>query len=184
LAVCGAELPGLGFREVAPLLREQAPRLAFVVLTQRWSQEELREATQAGASSYVEHAQLAQMELVVRREFRSASDHRQHLRTEKQGHHASAAGEHHRQHPLHPLVKDAEERRLRVANKTFADMFNVTKSGCWGSWTTTTSPGAGGLLRRHRHGGAHQQEAQGLRGGGAGERGGPHLLHQEGAHPR
>jgi PAS domain S-box-containing protein len=128
LAVCGAELPGLGFREAMPLVREKAPRLAFVALTQRWDEEELRVATQAGASSYIEHAQLAQMELVVRREVRHAADHRQHLRTEKQGHHAQWLLENIIDSiPFILFVKDAEERRLRVANKTFADMFKVTK---------------------------------------------------------
>ncbi len=128
LTVCGAELPGLDFRQAVPLLREKAPRLAFVVLTQRWNEKELGEATQAGASSYIEHAQLAQMELVVRREFRNAADHRQHLRTEKQGHHAQWLLENIIDSiPFILFVKDAEERRLRVANKTFADMFNVTK---------------------------------------------------------
>jgi PAS domain S-box-containing protein len=128
LAVCGAELPGLGFREAVPLLHGKAPRLAFVVLTQRWSEEELRAATAQGASSYIEHAQVAQMELVVRREFRHAADHRQHLRTEKQGHHAQWLLENIIDSiPFILFVKDAEERRLRVANKTFADMFNVTK---------------------------------------------------------
>src|SRR6478736_111914 len=36
LAVCGSELPGLGYRDVAAVLREKAPTLPFLVLAAKW----------------------------------------------------------------------------------------------------------------------------------------------------
>ncbi|WP_306818594.1 sensor histidine kinase [Archangium lipolyticum] len=70
LAVCGAELAGLGFQEVAPLLREKA--LAFLVLTPRWDEAELHAALAAGAHGYLDMGRLAQVVLEVQREVRRA----------------------------------------------------------------------------------------------------------------
>lgn len=72
LAVCGAELPGLGFREAAPLLREKSPSLAFLVLTPRWDEEELAAAQAVGSHGYLDMGRLAQVALEVRRELRRA----------------------------------------------------------------------------------------------------------------
>src|SRR5689334_5188428 len=44
LTLCGPGLPGLGFREVAPLLREKAPEHPFLVLTAAWNEAEMRAA--------------------------------------------------------------------------------------------------------------------------------------------
>ncbi len=78
LAVCGAELAGLGFQEAAPLLREKAPALAFLVLTPRWDEAELSAALAAGAKGYVDMGRLAQVVLEVQREVRRAVERREH----------------------------------------------------------------------------------------------------------
>jgi signal transduction histidine kinase len=81
LVVCGAELAGLGFQEVAPLLRERA--LAFLVLTPRWDEAELRAALAAGAHGYLDMGRLAQVELEIQREVRRAIECRHQRRTEE-----------------------------------------------------------------------------------------------------
>ncbi|WNG49802.1 HAMP domain-containing histidine kinase [Archangium minus] len=83
LAVCGSEVTGLGFREVAPLLREKAPSLAFLVLTSRWEEEELSAALVAGAQGYLDMGRLAQVVLEVQREVRRAIERRQRLQAEE-----------------------------------------------------------------------------------------------------
>jgi signal transduction histidine kinase len=77
LVVCGAELAGLGFQEVAPLLREQVPALGFLVLTARWDEAEMQAALAAGAHGYLELGRLAQVVLEVQREVRRAIGCRQ-----------------------------------------------------------------------------------------------------------
>ena len=77
VVVCGAELSGLGFQQVAPLLREKAPGLGLLVLTPRWDEAELDEALKAGAHGYVELGRLAQVVLEIQREVRSAVECRQ-----------------------------------------------------------------------------------------------------------
>jgi signal transduction histidine kinase len=77
VAVCGAELAGLGFREVAPLLREKAPGLGLLVLTSRWDEAELGEALKAGAHGYLDLGRLAQVVLEIQREVRRAVECRQ-----------------------------------------------------------------------------------------------------------
>jgi signal transduction histidine kinase len=83
LAVCGAELAGLGFREAAPLLREKAPGLAFLVLTPRWDEAELSAVLAAGAHGYLDMGRLAQVVLEVQRELRRAIERRQHRRSKE-----------------------------------------------------------------------------------------------------
>jgi signal transduction histidine kinase len=78
LAVCGAELTGLGFQEAAPLLREKAPALAFLVLSPRWDEAEMRAALAAGSDGYLDMERLAQVVLEVQREVRRAIERRQH----------------------------------------------------------------------------------------------------------
>jgi signal transduction histidine kinase len=84
VAVCGAEVAGLGFQEVVPLLREKAPGLGFLVLTPRWDEAELCAALNAGAQGYLEQGRLAQVVLEVRREVRRAVECRQHREAEEQ----------------------------------------------------------------------------------------------------
>jgi signal transduction histidine kinase len=77
VAVCGAELAGLGFQEVAPLLREKAPGLGLLVLTSRWDEAELGAALKAGAHGYLDLGRLAQGVLDIQREVRRAVECRQ-----------------------------------------------------------------------------------------------------------
>jgi signal transduction histidine kinase len=84
LVVCGAELKGLGFQEVAPLLREKAPALAFLVLTPRWDEAEMHAALEAGTQGYLEMGRLAQVVLEVQREVRRAVACRQARWAEEQ----------------------------------------------------------------------------------------------------
>ncbi|MGZ3461587.1 MAG: PAS domain-containing protein, partial [Archangium sp.] len=129
LAVCGSELPGLGFREVAPLLREKAPQRPFLVLAAKWDEEEMNAAMdEAGASSCLEMDRLGILVPVVRRELRRAIERGQHQEAEKQRERSRWLLERIVDNlPFVLFVKDAEERRLRVVNKTFADAFGVTK---------------------------------------------------------
>jgi signal transduction histidine kinase len=76
LAVCGSEAAGLGFQQTAPLLREKAPELAFIVLTPRWEEAELSATMEAGAQGYLDMGRLAQVALEVRREARRAVERR------------------------------------------------------------------------------------------------------------
>ncbi|HEX8439894.1 sensor histidine kinase [Archangium sp.] len=77
LAVCGAGLAGLDFRQVAPLLREKAPALAFLVLTPKWDEAELSAALAAGTQGYLDMGRLAQVGLEVQREVRRAVERRE-----------------------------------------------------------------------------------------------------------
>ena len=84
VAVCGAELAGLGFQEVAPLLREKAPGLGLLVLTSRWDEAELGAALKAGAHGYLDLGRLAQVVLEIQREVRRAIECRQLRRSEEE----------------------------------------------------------------------------------------------------
>lgn len=84
LAVCGAEVAGWGFQEVAALLRERAPELAFLVLTSRWDEAELSAALKAGAQGYVDMGRLAQVVLDIQREVRRAVELRQQRRSQEE----------------------------------------------------------------------------------------------------
>jgi signal transduction histidine kinase len=82
VAVCGTELAGLGFREAASLLREKDPSLAFLVLTPRWEEAEMRAALEAGAHGYLDMERLAQVALEVRREAKTAVERREYQHSE------------------------------------------------------------------------------------------------------
>ncbi|HYO68168.1 MAG TPA: PAS domain-containing protein, partial [Archangium sp.] len=129
LAVCGSELPGLGFREAAPLLREKAPQLSFLVIPPKWDDAEMTEAMEvAGASSYIDPERLALLVPVIRRELQRVIERRQHQEAETKQERSRWLLERIVDSlPFVLFVKDAEERRLQVANKTFADAFGVTK---------------------------------------------------------
>ena len=134
LALCGPGLPGLGFREAAPLLREKAPAGPFIVVSAHWDEAEMRAAlNEAGASSYLEMDRLAQVAPAVRRELQCVLERRQHKE-------ADASQEHSRwlleqivdNLPFVLFAKDAKERRIRVANKTLSDMFQLSKEWLYG----------------------------------------------------
>ena len=133
MALCG-EVPGLGFREVAPLLREKGPEQPFLVLASRWDEEEMRAAMEeAGAASYLELDRLALVVAVVRRELKRIIERRQHQRAEDEQRRSRWLLEQIVDNlPFVLFAKDAEERRIRVVNKTLADMFRMTKEWLYG----------------------------------------------------
>jgi PAS domain S-box-containing protein len=133
LALCG-ELPGLGFRDVAPLLREKGPEQPFLVLASRWDEEQMRVAMEeAGASSYLELDRLSLVVPVVRRELKRIIERRQHQRAEDEQRRSRWLLEQIVDNlPFVLFAKDAEERRIRVVNKTLADMFRMTKEWLYG----------------------------------------------------
>ncbi len=133
LALCG-EVPGLGFRDVAPLLREKGPEQPFLVLASRWDEEEMRAAMEeAGAASYLELDRLALVVSVVRREFKRIIERRQHQQAEDEQRRSRWLLEQIVDNlPFVLFAKDAEERRIRVVNKTLADMFRMTKEWLYG----------------------------------------------------
>ena len=129
LAVCGSELPGLGFREATPLLRAHAPLTPFLVVAPQWDEAEMTAALEeAGASSFITVERLATLVPVVRREMKRSHERRQHQEAELEQQRSRWMLERIVDSlPFVLFVKDAEERRLRVANQTFADAFGVTK---------------------------------------------------------
>jgi PAS domain S-box-containing protein len=129
LAMCGTQPPELGFRQSAPLLRQKAPQLPFLVVTPEWNDAEMSAVMEeAGASSYLEMDQLPMLVPIVRRELKRVTERRQHQEAEKQQERSRWLLERIVDSlPFVLFVKDAEERRLRVVNKTFADAFGVTK---------------------------------------------------------
>jgi PAS domain S-box-containing protein len=129
LALCGAELPGLGFREVAPPLREKASDCPLVVLASRWDEAEMHAVMEEeGASSYLQMDRLAMLVPVVRRELKRIIERRQHQQAEEEQRHSRWLLEKIVDNlPFVLFAKDARERRLRVVNKTLADMFQMSK---------------------------------------------------------
>ncbi|MFY0563614.1 response regulator [Archangium lansingense] len=129
LAVCGSEQPGLSFREAAPQLREKAPQLSYLVLSSKWDDAEMSVAMEeASACSYIDPDRLSVLVPVIRRELKRVIERRQHQEAEKQRERSRWLLERIVDSlPFVLFVKDAEERRLQVANKTFADAFGVTK---------------------------------------------------------
>ncbi|AKJ00035.1 PAS domain S-box-containing protein [Archangium gephyra] len=129
LAVCGSELPGLGFRDTAPLLRQKAPQLSFLVLAAKWDDAEMSAAMdEAGACSFIDPERMGVLVPVIRRELQRVIERRQHQEAEKKQERSRWLLERIVDSlPFVLFVKDAEERRLQVVNKTFADAFGVTK---------------------------------------------------------
>ncbi|HEX8819742.1 MAG TPA: response regulator [Archangium sp.] len=128
LALCG-ELPGLGFREVAPLLREKAPEQPFLVLASRWDEAQMHVAMEElGASSYLELDRLSLVVPVVRRELKRIIERRQHQEAEAEQRRSRWLLEQVVDNlPFVLFAKDAKERRFRVINKTLADSFQLSK---------------------------------------------------------
>ncbi|MCP3136111.1 response regulator [Pyxidicoccus xibeiensis] len=128
LALIGSELPGLGFSEVQAIWRKYGRDLPFVVVSREWSEDTLEASVRVGALDYVTEDRFSRLAPVVRRELRMTADRARHSAT---------AGELVRINylmeniidalPFVLFVKDAQTRRLVVANKTFADAFRVTK---------------------------------------------------------
>jgi PAS domain S-box-containing protein len=128
LALCGSELPGLGFAEVQALWRRYGKELPFVVLSRDWSEDTLEASVHAGALDYVTEDRFSRLAPVVSRELRMTADRRRHHKTAEELQRTNYLMENIIDAlPFVLFVKDAETRRLVVANKTFADIFRVTK---------------------------------------------------------
>ncbi|MCP3100908.1 response regulator [Myxococcus sp. K15C18031901] len=128
LVVCGSELPGLGFAEAQALWRKHAHELPFVVLSPTWSDETLEIASLAGARDYVSEDRFNRLVPILRRELPLALDRRLHDATKEALQRTNwILGSIIDALPFVLFVKDAQTRRLVVANQTFADAFSVTK---------------------------------------------------------
>ncbi|WP_163989552.1 response regulator [Pyxidicoccus caerfyrddinensis] len=128
LALCGSELPSLGFAEVQSLWRKYGKELPFVVLSRDWSEDTLEASVRAGALDYVTEDRFSRLAPVVRRELRMTEDRLRHSKTAEDLQRTNYLMENIIDSlPFVLFVKDAETRRLVVANKTFADIFRVTK---------------------------------------------------------
>lgn len=128
LAICGSELPGMGFVEVQALWRKYGKELPFVVLSRDWSEATLEASMRAGALDYVPEDRFSRLAPVVSRELRMTADRRRHHQTAEDLQRTNYLMENIIDAlPFVLFVKDAETRRLVVANKTFADAFRVTK---------------------------------------------------------
>jgi PAS domain S-box-containing protein len=128
LVVIGTEAPALPLTQVQSVWKDTSSTAPFVVLAKQWSSEALSAAIEAGASDFLTEEQLGRLGLVIAREQRmSASVHR---------HEASEAELKKTNWLLNTIidslpfvlfVKDSQELRLKVVNKTFAESFKVTK---------------------------------------------------------
>jgi PAS domain S-box-containing protein len=128
LALCGSEVPGMGFAELQALWRRFGKELPFVVLSRDWSEDTLEHSVRAGALDYVTEDRFSRLAPVVRRELRMTADRRRHTATAEELQRTNYIMENIIDAlPFVLFVKDAETRRLVVANKTFADAFRVTK---------------------------------------------------------
>ncbi|MET0404154.1 MAG: ATP-binding protein, partial [Cystobacter sp.] len=129
LAVCGPGAAALGFREAAARIRERLPDVPLVVVGGEWNEAEMVSALeQVGAHSYLEMDRLALLAPVVRRELHRAVERRRHLRAEEEQTQSRWLLERIVDSlPFVLFVKDGEDRRLRMVNRTFADSFGVTK---------------------------------------------------------
>jgi PAS domain S-box-containing protein len=125
LILCATALPGLGLREVVPLLREKAPGRPFIVLTSRFDEQEMHAVMEMGASSYLDVERLPMLVPVVRRELHRIIERRQHQQAEQEQQRSRWLLEKIVDNlPFVLFVKDAEKRQLQVVNKTLADMFH------------------------------------------------------------
>ncbi|MBZ4418691.1 response regulator [Myxococcus sp. RHSTA-1-4] len=128
LALCGSEVPGMGFAELQALWRRHGKELPFVVMSRDWSDETLEASVRAGALDYVTEDRFSRLAPVVSRELRMTADRRRHSATAEELVRTNYIMENIIDAlPFILFVKDAETRRLVVANKTFAETFKVTK---------------------------------------------------------
>ncbi|WP_163778389.1 response regulator [Myxococcus vastator] len=128
LVLCGSEVPDMGFAEVKALWSKYGKELPFVVLSRDWSEDTLEASVRAGALDYITEDRFSRLAPVVQRELRMTADRRRHTATAEQLERTNYLMENIIDAlPFVLFVKDAQTRRLVVANKTFADAFRVTK---------------------------------------------------------
>ncbi|MDB4943308.1 MAG: sensory box histidine kinase/response regulator [Labilithrix sp.] len=126
LVVCGATLPGLGPVDTARAITASGRAVELVVYLDERSDAALETAVEAGAVDVLDAADLARWPLLVSREVsrRRARDSRV-IHAELYEKIIDAI-------PFILFAKDAEHRRLVVANQTFATTFKVTKEWLMG----------------------------------------------------
>jgi PAS domain S-box-containing protein len=129
VALLAPGVAGLALRDAASAWHARQPLNPFIVVAAEWNEAQMTAALEeAGVSSYVELDRVALLVPVVRRELKRAAERRQHQEAERRQAHSSWLLERIVDSlPFVLFVKDAEERRLRVVNRTFADAFGVTK---------------------------------------------------------
>ena len=128
LAVVGMESPGLTLAQVQAAFQQQKASTPFIVLSRQWSDETLRAASQAGACDYLTEEQLGRLGLVLERERRMSTSQQRHASSEVELTQTNwLLNTIIDSLPFLLFVKDAQELRLKVVNKTFADSFKVTK---------------------------------------------------------
>ncbi|WP_373045072.1 DUF3053 family protein [Vulgatibacter sp.] len=123
--VVAAELPGL---DAGVILGIPAEPMRLVIFAEAWSEEAMQAAMAAGASDFVWREAIARLGPVVERELRASVEDRRRRAEEAVLREQNMLLERIIDSiPFVLFVKDAEELRLRVVNKTFADAFGTTK---------------------------------------------------------
>ncbi|MDF2696543.1 MAG: hypothetical protein K0S65_4926, partial [Labilithrix sp.] len=128
LLVVYANLAGLSFSDAQAAWRSRGEAPPAIVFARSWNEDEMRAAMAAGAVDYVSSEQRARLAPVVERELRRSPVCRAGAAPPSSSAElASLFQEVVDALPFIVFVKDAEELRLVLANKTFADMFGRTK---------------------------------------------------------
>jgi PAS domain S-box-containing protein len=128
LVVIGTEAPSLPLTQVQSVWKDTSSTTPFVMLAKQWSNEAVATAIQAGASDYLTEEQLGRLGLVIAREQRVGASMRAHEASEAELKNTNwLLNTIIDSLPYVLFVKDAKELRLKVANRTFADSFKVTK---------------------------------------------------------
>jgi PAS domain S-box-containing protein len=128
LALVGTEQPALPLPQVQAAWKELGSHTPFIVLSRQWSDETLAAATRAGASDYLTEEQLGRLGLILMREQRVQSGDRRHEASEEELRKTNwLLNNIIDSLPFILFVKDAQELRLKVVNKTFAESFKTTK---------------------------------------------------------
>ena len=126
LVVCGTTRPGLGPVDAAAAIAASGREVGFVVYLDERSDAATDEASATGAVDVVDASDVARLPLIVRRE---ASRRRSR---DSRIAHAELYEKIIDALPFVLFAKDADERRLCVANQTFATVFKVTKEWLMG----------------------------------------------------
>ncbi|RYZ35130.1 MAG: response regulator, partial [Myxococcaceae bacterium] len=128
LVLVGSELPGLSWEAVQDTWVKRGLSLAFVVSSAAWNPATLDAAMRRGALDYVTEDRYGHLPFIVARELRLHAERAQHQATgvelKRTNYLLSNIID---ALPFVLFVKDAQTRRLVVANRTFADAFKVTK---------------------------------------------------------
>ncbi|AKV02836.1 hypothetical protein AKJ09_09499 [Labilithrix luteola] len=119
--VCADVLPGFGIGDVKARCAAEGKKVPLVVYTPELRDTSVRMAAKLGAADVVDAAGLSRLPLVLAREIRRA---RESVAASARGSLLERVVD---AMPFVVFVKDASERRLVVANQTFATTFQVTK---------------------------------------------------------